>query len=108
MSVISFSWFGAESRFDAKTETVVYRIVHELVGNALKHSGATHILVQIVQEPGRIALMVEDNGCGFDTKTTGKGMGLQNISTRVASFGGLMDIQSVAGEGTEINVELRI
>ena len=48
------------------------------------------------------------NGCGFDTKTTGKGMGLQNISVRVASFGGLMDIHSVAGEGTEINVELRI
>jgi signal transduction histidine kinase len=64
--------------------------------------------VQIVQEPDRIALTVQDDGRGFDPAAAVQGMGLSNIRTRVASFGGVINIDSKAGEGTEINIELRI
>jgi signal transduction histidine kinase len=102
---IQFVWYGDESRFDAKLEEVVYRIIHELISNALKHSGASHIFVQVIQEPRRIAFTVQDDGNGFDPETAAAGMGLSNIRTRVASFGGIMNINSKAGEGTETNIE---
>jgi signal transduction histidine kinase len=108
LPAVQFVWYGEESRLDPKLEEMVYRIVHELIGNALKHSGASHILVQIVQEPDRIALTVEDNGKGFNPEVITAGMGLANVRTRVTSFGGILNIDSKAGVGTEINVELRV
>jgi signal transduction histidine kinase len=102
---VQFIWYGDESRLDAKLEEVVYRIIHELISNALKHSGASHIFVQTIQEIDRIVFTVKDNGGGFDPETVATGMGLSNIRIRVASFGGIINIDSNAGEGTEINIE---
>jgi signal transduction histidine kinase len=103
-----FNYYGNGQRFDRKLEVVVYRIVHELVNNALKYANASHILVQIVQEKHRLALTVEDNGVGFNTEAVTEGMGIQNIRTRVVSFGGTMDLRSSAEKGTEVNVEFNI
>ena len=103
-----FSYYGDESRLDPKTEVMVYRVMHELVSNALKHSGASQILVQIVRETNRIALTVQDNGCGFDPLIESKCMGLTNIRTRVAAYNGILLIDSKPEVGTEINVELKI
>ncbi len=107
---VEFAWFGDETRLERQLEIVFYRIVHELVNNALKHSGATHILVHVVQNPDRIALTVEDNGCGFDVDATTAGMGLHNIRTRVDALGGSIEIYSgkEMGEGTEVHVEFKI
>jgi signal transduction histidine kinase len=66
------------------------------------------ILVQIMQETERIAITVQDDGIGFDPDAKPKGMGLSNIRTRVASFGGNIHIYSKQGEGTEVNVEMKI
>jgi signal transduction histidine kinase len=106
--VVKFSYYGDDTRFDPKLEIMVYRILHELVTNAMKHAGAKNILVQIVREPDRIALTVSDDGCGFDLSAESKGMGLRNIRARVESFKGNLDIDSKPGEGTGIRIELRI
>jgi signal transduction histidine kinase len=105
ISIAEFNYFGGEERLEQKLEVMIYRITHELINNALKHSEATHILVQIVQESDRIALTVQDNGKGFDVSAETKGSGLENIRTRVASFGGNLDINTAKGKGTEVNVE---
>jgi len=107
-SKIVFNHYGAESRLDPKLEVLIYRCIHELVNNALKYAGATQIMVQIVQEDDNISFTVQDDGCGFDPTTASDGTGLQNIRTRVASFGGDIQIDSKAGEGTEVNVDLKI
>jgi signal transduction histidine kinase len=78
-----------------------------LVNNALKYADATQILVQIVQESDTLSFTVQDNGCGFDPTAETEGMGLNNIRTRVASVGGDIQIDSKAGEGTEVNVDFR-
>jgi signal transduction histidine kinase len=104
----TFNYYGDETRFDPKREAMLYRAAHELVTNALKHSGATHILVQIVKEADIIALTVQDNGCGFDPAAVSKGMGLTNIRNRVAAFNGNLMIDAKPGVGTEINVELQL
>ena len=105
---VNFAYYGDEARLDSKLEVIIYRIIHELVNNALKHSGADKIMVQIMQEPDRIAFTVQDDGRGFDTTDTSKGMGLQNIRTRVAAYNGILNIYSRPDEGTEVNVELKI
>ncbi len=100
-----FNYFGSGDRLDPKLEVMIYRTVHELVNNILKHAGATKITVQVVQEPERIAVTVQDDGCGFDSSAETSGTGLKNIRNRVASYNGRMDIYSQPGEGTEVNVE---
>jgi len=108
LPTIQFAYYGDESRLDPNMEVMIYRSIHELVNNALKHAGATRIMVQIIQEPDRIAFTIQDDGCGFSPSATTGGTGLQNIRTRVEAYNGLLDIVSKQGEGTEINVELRI
>ena len=104
--LIVFGFYGDETRLDSKLEMLVYRCIHELVNNALKYSGASQIMVQIMQEPDRISFSVQDDGCGFDPSATTQGTGLQNVRTRVASFGGKLMIDSKAGVGTEITVDI--
>jgi len=108
LPIVRFTYYGDESRLDPKLEVMIYRSIHELVNNALKHAGAKEILVQIIQEYNRIAFTVQDDGCGFDLLTGSQGMGLQNIRTRVTSYNGVFNIDSSVGEGTEVNVELSI
>ena len=105
---VEFCYFGDEERFDRKKESVVYRIILELVNNALKHSDATEVMVQVIRESDYIAFIVRDNGKGFDTSIESKGIGLKNIMDRIASFGGRIDISSKEGDGTEINGEIPI
>ncbi len=103
-----FHFFGEEKRLDKNLEIMLYRSAHELVNNALKHSGASHILIQIVQETNRIALTVQDNGCGFEPSDELKGMGLSNIRNRVAAYNGSIMVDSKPGKGTEISIEMKI
>ena len=102
---VQFYFFGNDERVDSKLEILIYRSVHELVHNALKHAEATQINVQLLQESDRISLTVQDNGKGFDITTQNKGMGIRNIKKRVAAYNGLMNIASNQGEGTEVHIE---
>jgi len=106
---VSFAFYGVEKRYDEKLEIASYRIVQELVNNAMKHSGGTEIEVQMVSEEERLSFTVQDNGKGIDPVSTAesKGKGLANIRSRVASFGGHFDLSSEHGKGTEAIVEFR-
>lgn len=105
ISTADFHYFGDETRLPEKLEIMIYRCIHELVNNALKHAEANHIHVQLVQEENRISFTVQDDGKGFDQKKIAKGMGLQNVQQRVEAFQGKMNIYS-SEQGTEIHVEL--
>ena len=105
---VEFNYFGNDRRIDQKLELAVYLIIHELVNNALKHASASHILVQLVQETQRLAITVEDNGCGFNIHAINSGIGISNIRNRVASFGGTIDMRSSPEKGTEANIEFQL
>lgn len=104
---VSFHYFGDEVRLSEKLEVLVYRCIHELVNNALKHADAEQINVQLIQEEGRISFTVQDNGKGFDPENTSEGMGLMNIRQRIAAFDGDLNIYS-SPSGTEVHVEFNL
>lgn len=91
-------------------QIVIYRIVQELVNNALKHAQCTEILVDCSQNGSLVLLAVEDNGLGYSNekiKAT-EGLGLKNLKNRVEMLNGKMDIISEVGKGTSVNIELNI
>ncbi|TYR38439.1 tetratricopeptide repeat protein [Sphingobacterium phlebotomi] len=105
--IADFHYFGDETRLSEKMEIMIYRCIHELVNNALKHAQANHINVQLVQEEDRISFTVQDDGIGFDQEQVVEGMGLQNVRQRVDAFHGKMNVYS-SNQGTEIHVELEL
>ena len=107
---IKFQFLGEFLRVDNKLEINVFRILQELVNNAVKHSQAKSLIIQMIQETNRLCFIVSDNGIGFDTELVKsyKGIGLSNIKSRVESMKGLLDVYSKPGEGSEFTIEFSI
>lgn len=104
---VSFSCMGDLHRFDEQLEVLAYCAVHELVNNAVKHSRAHNIAVQLLYEAQMLSCVVSDDGCGFVSEE-GTGNGLNNIRERIHVVGGEFSLQSVPGQGTEIYFTLPI
>ena len=87
---------------------LIYRMIKELVTNALKHSSATTIDVLLMQENGRITLKVTDNGIGFKpfTYKSGSHQGLASIGEQVSLLDGTMNIQPATGGGTAVVISM--
>lgn len=104
---VDLHFYGEDLRYDSAVEMNLYRVACELINNALKHSEATQINVQLITEKERASLIVQDNGKGFDTGAV-SGNGLNNIKNRTSLMGASLDVFSTIGSGTEITVELKI
>ena len=105
---VVYQQFGKQRKLSRQAEINIYRIVQELVNNAVKHADAKQILVQLTRDHGVTSITVEDDGNGFDVKMTWKkkGAGLSNIRYRVDYFKGSLDIISGPGTGTSVNMQL--
>ena len=71
-------------------------VVKEAFSNIIKHSNATAVSVVVREHPGLIQLIVQDNGTGTKTPD-GEGIGLGNISDRVAALSGQVNITADPG-----------
>ena len=89
-------------RLDAELETVVYRLVQEALNNVVKHSGAGRAQLQIDATAGTLALLVADDGNGFDLAERHGGFGLSGMRERVELAGGELQIVSSPGHGTRV------
>ncbi|WP_276483394.1 sensor histidine kinase [Paraflavitalea pollutisoli] len=107
---IDFQSLGVERSLVQQTQVTIYRIVQELLTNAIKHAHATEILLQCSQHEGIFLITLEDNGRGFDARSAAlsKGIGLMNVRSRVDYLQGKMEINSIINEGTTINIELHV
>ncbi|MEX0290568.1 MAG: ATP-binding protein [Flavobacteriaceae bacterium] len=104
---IDFQFYGNDLKLEKETETVVYRMVQELVNNAIKHARAKEVLVQINHREYKLDIVVEDDGIGFDASSSATGIGLQNVRSRVNYLKGELDIDSgKGGSSIRINIDL--
>jgi two-component system, NarL family, sensor kinase len=100
---------GLEERLPEVMEMNIYLILLELIHNAVKHSGAGLLTIQLIRYPRHLNIVVEDNGTGFDYEKTlaqGKGMGITSILSRVAYLKGSLDIDSTPAAGTTVILEI--
>ena len=83
------------ARFAGEVEISLFRIAQEAVHNALRHSHATRIRLQLRQPHDKLEMVIEDDGVGFDpSAVTGKGLGLSNMRERVEALRGELQIHS--------------
>lgn len=86
----------------------LYRILQESLQNINKYANAENIKVEISADSGNIILKVSDDGAGFQTQTKKKGIGLQNMESRVAECNGDFKVSSKVGSGTKIIVQVPV
>ena len=105
---VTFQYFDFPHHMDNILAMSIYRIIQELLNNAIKHSKAGEILVQLTREDDELVILFEDDGVGFDeTNLKRKGMGLENIKSRVNYLKGSLHIDSRLGEGTSFLIHIK-
>ncbi|HEV3470988.1 MAG TPA: CheR family methyltransferase [Pyrinomonadaceae bacterium] len=95
----------SKRRLAPDLETNLYRIAQEALNNVAKHAGAKRVGVILERRDNHIALIVEDDGRGFDPAEEmegDRGMGLVNMRERASLAGGQLEIESAPGEGTTV------
>jgi signal transduction histidine kinase len=98
----------AAARPDDELETAVYRIAQEAMTNALKHSSAESLKLDLTEEDGYLTLRIEDGGDGFDPEATSDGFGLLGMRERVELLGGNLSVASAPGAGTTVIARLPV
>jgi signal transduction histidine kinase len=103
-------FYDTEKVLSDNISLTIYRIIQELINNAIKHSKASEVLVQYLIDNDTINITVEDNGKGFSSEILKekKGMGLNNLKTRVAYLNGEMEFDSTPNEGTTVHIVINI
>ncbi|MCU0521000.1 MAG: sensor histidine kinase [Anaerolineae bacterium] len=84
----------------------LYRIAQEALHNVARHAHATRVDIRLRCGLDRITLALEDNGIGFDTNLTRKGLGISGMQDRMLTLGGVLAVESVPGAGTTVQAEL--
>ena len=100
-----------EFSLPAETRHNLFLVVKEALNNAVKHSGATEVRVEVAVAEDTLRILVEDNGRGFDlhAPTNGRvGNGLQNMRKRMEHLGGNFEVASAAGQGTTLKFNLKL
>ena len=86
----------------------LYRVVQESLQNINKYAAASSIKVEFKKGIDGLFLRISDDGVGFNVKKAKKGIGLQNMLSRVNECKGMFDVKSKKGEGTTITVTIPI
>lgn len=86
----------------------LYRIIQEASHNINKYGQAKKASISLVLDDPNICMAVTDNGIGFDTSVSSKGIGIQNMQARVKSLNGKFSIRSTKRDTTCVNIAIPI
>lgn len=98
--------------FDKTRELMLFRIVQELINNALKHAQAKSIQVSLAHSSAIIEVIVEDDGVGFDvdaiknSREPGRGLGIFNIENRVRVLNATIAYDKERKQGSKTTVKV--
>jgi signal transduction histidine kinase len=110
----SISITGTSDSLRPEIEVTLLRSAQEALANVRKHSKASKVTITLSYMDDTVALDVQDDGIGFDTKSLsffpiekpGGGFGLKALSERIKLLGGMFSVESAPTEGTTIAVAL--
>ncbi|RYZ19122.1 MAG: hypothetical protein EOP49_48795 [Sphingobacteriales bacterium] len=94
---------GQERDLPPDRQTLLFRIVQEALGNAIKHAAASSIRVQLAYGEAGITVRITDDGKGFSPDKH-NGIGLDNMRQRARLMGSELIIDSVAGQGSALSL----
>jgi PAS domain S-box-containing protein len=88
--------------------TATYRVTQEALTNVARHADADEAVVRLARSEGHIELRVRDDGRGFDPVLAASRdtLGLAGMQERAGLAGGVLEIRSAPGRGTEIRLRL--
>lgn len=93
---------------DNATATHLFRIAQEALNNAVKHSRAEHVVVELRRRPADLVLSIHDDGVGLDESRPGGGAGLRTMQYRARLIGARLEIGPGTDGGTTVVCTLRL
>lgn len=90
----------------AGKKITLFRIIQEQVKNIINHSQAGEAGINLLVRGNEIHLHIEDNGVGFDSQRTSRGIGLSNIHERTRFYGGRVELYTAPGKGCRMVVAI--
>lgn len=83
--------------------TAVFRVLQEALTNVVRHAEASRVSITLVLAPGRVRLVVTDDGRGFDSsRRRRQSLGLLGMRERAATHGGTLEVTGTPGVGTVV------
>jgi signal transduction histidine kinase len=105
---LSFEAGRVPSRHVPELEEAIYRIVQEALTNAIKHANAQRVWIDVREADGAVAIVVGDDGQGFDPDVAATGFGLVGMRERAMLAKGTLEVRSAADTGTVVEVSLPV
>jgi len=106
----NFSVYGAYRPIPPDMEREFLRVGQEAIHNVKKHAGAKHLAVQLEYGPAEIALIVRDDGRGFEMNAEVESppghYGLTGMRERADAIGGTLEVTSELGFGTTVRLQV--
>nr|WP_225942044.1 ATP-binding protein [Sporosarcina limicola] len=97
-------------KLDKEVELTLYRVIQELLNNAMKHSLASKVEVSLRKNNQVLSLAYDDNGKGIDMAELDDSfntMGIFGMKARVKNGGGTIEINSSQGQGMHVYIEFK-
>lgn len=105
---IDLQVYDVPKKIDNIVALSIFRVIQELLYNSIKHAKATEILIQINCEDDELVIQFEDDGIGFDMDNLKrKGMGLENIKSRIDFMKGSISFDSAIDEGLSVLIRVK-
>ena len=103
---VNFSVQGIPRHLDPAVKVNLLRIAQQATDNALKHSRASAIRIELAFDETTVQLTITDDGQGFDLKKAGRSSGLTSMRERAKEIGGKCELKSQPGKGTRVSVKI--
>ncbi|WP_200938744.1 sensor histidine kinase [Modestobacter sp. Leaf380] len=99
---------GSADGLPTAVQVAVLRATQESLTNVHRHAGAASVAVDLERGEDLVVVRIADDGCGFDPATRTGGYGLSGMRARVQQVSGTLEVSSVPGRGTTVQVEVPV
>jgi signal transduction histidine kinase len=105
---LSFANENSLNQMNLTPALALYRVIRELIKNTITHAEAKHIVIDFKDNDGQLHLTYKDDGKGMEKTTGRKGMGMNNIESRLGMIGASYEIDTGQGKGFEIAIRVPV